>query len=417
MSLVEFAQKLGMELPGDEALNGWDESLASFNEKELDFLDGGYIRTQCETLGMNPKVTQALVEGTALFQDVPDLKKYAWHCRRMLFLNPSGGRDVVKGWKQLTETIHPSVPLFYVYVLLSGTEQLIQHQQSLGIPHEITIDTLSDLELWIKHEYDTKGAWGFAQMGWLSLHFTSGIFKLGRLQFNFSTYWYPYDVYRNIHDGRVVVFAGREMKFRRDGQVDGANGIMDEYAWPAIYEETDDTLHGTPICPLGKAMPEPVTIKKSEWKRVLTERDSTLGTHIPATGPMTHEDCGESFCKAVEFFGEYFPEYQVTAFTCSSWLLDNQFCDWLKPDSNIVKFLKEWYLIPNLHASDHSTLDRIFGTPVIDLDNAPQDTSLRRAIIAHMKAGGRWRSTGALIFSEDLNWGKQVYRSGKALVS
>ena len=106
----------------------------------------------------------------------------------------------------------------------------------------------------------------------------------------------------------------------------------------------------------------------------------------------------------------------MNAVTCSSWLLDPQFEDWLKPESNIVRFLREWYLAPRPGANDGQTFERIFGGPVDDINTAPRDSSLRRAILDHMKAGGRWRSTASVIFPEDINWGAQVYRNGRAFI-
>jgi hypothetical protein len=68
-------------------------------------------------------------------------------------------------------------------------------------------------------------------------------------------------------------------------------------------------------------------------------------------------------------------------------------------------------------AADRGTFERVFGAPLKDLDSAPRDTALRRAIIAHCKAGKCWRGMGSLLFPQDLAWGawgRQVYRSAHA---
>ena len=53
----------------------------------------------------------------------------------------------------------------------------------------------------------------------------------------------------------------------------------------------------------------------------------------------------------------------------------------------------------------------MFGSAAIDLATAPQDTRLRRAIIAHLAAGGALRSGRYLLLRADLSrFGTQPYR-------
>ncbi|MBN1808032.1 MAG: DUF5596 domain-containing protein [Planctomycetes bacterium] len=413
MNLENLLARLGMDAPPDALCSGWDDSSASCSDSSLFFLDPAYVSEQCGALQMMPDTAAALMDGLRLFTDVPELKLLAWHCHRQFYGTDARSTAAARVWPLIPAAVHECAGLFYAYVFLSGAPSVFSRQRELGIPREITVDTLSDLELWLRHGRDTRGIWGFDTVPWISLHFSSGLYKLGRLQFNFSTYSYPYNVFRNSSDARVVVLAAHGMKFRTDGQVDGANGISDDNAWEAEYLEKPGEIHGTPISPLGHAIRDTIVLPTDRWNLVLTEGYSTLGTHIPATGPMSHHECGDSFRRAVAFFGKYYPGHTINAFTCSSWLLDNQFTEYLKPDSNIVRFLKEWYLIPNLYANDGQTLERVFGDRKIRLDKAPRDTSLRRAIIAHMEKGGRWRSTGGLIFPGDIDWGGEVYRSGK----
>jgi hypothetical protein len=81
----------------------------------------------------------------------------------------------------------------------------------------------------------------------------------------------------------------------------------------------------------------------------------------------------------------------------------------LPPDSNIVRFQKEFYLFP-IFSGGRSGFERIFGGDFRDLSKAPRDTTLRRAVLGHLEAGGYLRGGGALLFAEDLDWGAQVYR-------
>jgi hypothetical protein len=48
-------------------------------------------------------------------------------------------------------------------------------------------------------------------------------------------------------------------------------------------------------------------------------------------------------------------------------------------------------------SNDKATLSRVFGEYPIDVDSAPRDTTLRRAILDWMRAGGRMCSASGFI--------------------
>lgn len=66
--------------------------------------------------------------------------------------------------------------------------------------------------------------------------------------------------------------------------------------------------------------------------------EPVMEIHIPADGPLTHEECVKSVEMAKEFFAAYYPEYKFEYFTCHSWLIDTALKDILDPDSNILQF-------------------------------------------------------------------------------
>ena len=61
-------------------------------------------------------------------------------------------------------------------------------------------------------------------------------------------------------------------------------------------------------------------------------------------------------------------------------------------------------------ADGRNTLVRVFGSVPDDLTAAPRDTTLRRAILDHLLAGGYLSAGRCFLLSEDLRWGEQVYR-------
>lgn len=128
-----------------------------------------------------------------------------------------------------------------------------------------------------------------------------------------------------------------------------------------------------------------------------------LNTHIPATGPLDPAACDESFDRARTFFARHFPEEPAAFFTCSSWLLDPQLAEYLPASSNLVRFQRRFRLLPRdpTHdsRSDEAILRFVFDRPADGrgaapevLDELPQDTTLHRSYVAHLRSGGHWYS-------------------------
>lgn len=62
-------------------------------------------------------------------------------------------------------------------------EKTQQDYAAKGISSEILYDTLRDLVIWTETWTDVKGSLCMNETGWLKLHLSSKLFKLGRLQF------------------------------------------------------------------------------------------------------------------------------------------------------------------------------------------------------------------------------------------
>ena len=62
-------------------------------------------------------------------------------------------------------------------------EGVSEHHKSLGIPEEVTIDTLRDVVAWTVNWSCVKGELYLGELSWLQNHFSSKLFRLGRLQF------------------------------------------------------------------------------------------------------------------------------------------------------------------------------------------------------------------------------------------
>ena len=121
------------------------------------------------------------------------------------------------------------------------------------------------------------------------------------------------------------------------------------------------------------------------------EGDNVLAVHIPNNGgPFTPEACNEAYALAEAFFAKYFPEYEYKCYTCFSWLLDVNLKKYLKPDSNIVKFMDSFEIDDNPKETP-AALIYLFGrgTTEEDLKNITPTTGLQKGVIDHVLGGGK----------------------------
>lgn len=398
--------------------SAWDTAQARLSTNRLGFLEDAYVEATARTLRMGPDAAQALLPAAKEIRNNEALRRLAWFAHHELFMRTEGTRERAKAWPNLTEPAEIAAPpgrdLFWAVALLSGVPRVLNAHLAKGIDPSVTIDTLSDLELWMREGRRLHGRWCFRQLGWLRHHFACELFKLGRLQFEFSAFEKPFRAFRHKRSRRVVVLADDGARFRADGQFFNADLREDAQAWTARFEAIAGKIRGHRIGARGAAQRETLELAARDWEAILAPGDSTLGTHIAATGPMGFDECGESYRRAVQFFPKHFPKYTNHAFTCYSWLLDPQFEAHLKPDANIVRFQREFHLIPIPDADDEQHFERVFDGPVRNIDAAPQTSSLQRAMVAHIRTGGCWRMGGSLLFPDDLAWGRQVYRGMEA---
>lgn len=402
---------LGLPAPKAEFIPAWNAIQASFPPSgKLAFLEADSIRSACRTLNMSAESEAALLASLSSYERLPALKRLAWYVYREVSAAPTGTPPRGDWWPELPRSLGSDTQLLYAHALLGALPSILEFHKQRGIAQEITLDTLSDLELWIKDDTRVRKTPCLFHPWWLGNHFAGRIFKIGRLQYEQHIHWSPFRMYRHRRERRVVALAESGQRFRADGQFDGANGISDPNACTSSLEITADTIRGTRVDPRrGAAVRDPVTLDAHAWEEVLKTGDPVLGLHIPASGPMDPASCADSFRRAGPFYSKHFPERPYKAIVTSTWLLDAQLEDYLPADSNIVQFLAAWYLLPYPRANDHQIWERVFDGPV-DLDKAPQKTSVQRAVIAHVRKGGHWRTASGVIFPEDLDLAPAPYR-------
>lgn len=115
--------------------------------------------------------------------------------------------------------------------------------------------------------------------------------------------------------------------------------------------------------------------------------DGVLDVHIPETGiPLDPASCDASFARAREVY----PDHHTAR--CTSWLLDPQLAEALPLSSNIVRFQRRFELRAEGREANDDVLRFVFHTYAPDLDRLTPRTTLERALLERMRAGGTWRA-------------------------
>jgi len=301
----------------------WDASAPSFRPGAGPFMDEASLAETCTFLNLSGECAQALRESVAMFRENLPLQRLAWHLLRTELLEATPDRAPnTHRWPMLPEGACPAAGMFYALVFLSAVPHVRDLHALRGIREEITRDTLTDLEVWMRDHRTRTGRWGLDQLAWFREHFAGRLFRLGRLQFMPEPFAYDIRFFSDRHDA-VIALAETGCRFREDGQFDGADGVTDPRAW--VAELTCGRQYcGSPVSADGRARHETIRLDASEWMEALRKGDTILGVHIPASGALDFDQCGESFRRALAFFPRYFPEWDLHAFACTSWMLDPQ---------------------------------------------------------------------------------------------
>lgn len=282
--------------------------------------------------------------------------------------------------------------LFTQMCVLEGRKAL----RSRGVPETYDFDipermTRKQLEKFVK-----TGDINFDDYQWDINFYCCDIFLLDRFYFIPYRWWGSPQAWRNVHTGKVIaVWKGGE-RVRRDGQLDGVNGVFDDQAFETVYAETEKAVTANPVSPEGVILREPVTLDKSEWKLALKEDDYLLALHIPGGEGYTTERVRKSCMMALEFYQKYFPEYTYVGFWSESWLYDPGLAKILGPERNISRVQRQFYCYPTMEG------DRMAHKEVRhDPHMAPQST-LEKGMFDAWARGERFHTTGMFLLSEEV---------------
>lgn len=116
--------------------------------------------------------------------------------------------------------------------------------------------------------------------------------------------------------------------------------------------------------------------------------DNLIYIHIPQGEKLIYDNCVESIQKAKAFFSAGFPHYNYRYFFCESWLLYDGNKNFMKADSNIMRFSKLFNIAYSVN-EDFQAIERIFGKRQIFKSKYPEYTSLQKSAKEYIMNGGK----------------------------
>jgi hypothetical protein len=368
------------------------------------FLNVRQIARSCAEANLDEAATQTLLDLARRIRADVDLCRITSAVHHLVY---ETREDFTAAITWADAVFGAEADVLHALLVLDSMRLVREKQQARGVPGEIArAINQRHAVAWLKHAAATYGHVGLGEWmpGWMRTVGSGQLYRLGRLEFILQAWDYPFRVYANSSTNEVIMLAEAGQRVTPDGYLVG------QTTWTSSLSDNDDAVIGTPILPRGHALPQSVHLPRSEWHLVLGQGDTVLDMHVPGEGALTLDALRDALIQAEEFFDQYHPERPFVAYSCDSWLFDPQIEAMLPPESNILRWQREGYLFPGDGGTD-SFLVFTFGSGTIDLATAPQDTRLRRAVIAHLAGGGDLRTGGYLLLRPDLGrFGVQPYR-------
>lgn len=278
--------------------------------------------------------------------------------------------------------------------------------KSRDLPEDYIRLMLSKLEYGVK-DYELRfGVPGYAHLYWNQLIIDGKLFRIGRLELEMRDNCPAgVSIFENAKGERVALVDN--VRMHRDGYTLGVIFYEDETdAWDAVITETETDYIGYVPDGTGRVPHTPVTLPKTEWRRVLSPADKVISIHIPADGKLDDAAVRATYPEMMKFLAAYFPEFDYKAFYCASWLLEPALEDLLGSESNIAKFGKGFtrYIARDAGYGVFHFAFRVTGKPGTDypFDDLPETTSLFRAVKEYYKSGKGIYAVSGVFFADEI---------------
>lgn len=294
----------------------------------------------------------------------------------------------------------PAGDLLPYLVLVQLAPDAYRRYRARGFSHEVTMASIGNIPISLKAAWVRLGRPAIDGLiySWIQCFTGASIYRYHSLNFQPMRIGDHIVVLRSRKSGecRVVMATGR---FHRTGRALGSSGYKDEDgAFDAGFLETEEGFLGHVA---KEALVEPAVtfFSKDEWECVLREGDAVINLHIPRGSDLSPEAVRESLEGGMALARTLYPDRDFKGAVCYSWLLDPVHEELIGKDAKITLFMRLFSTFP-LRDSGGAAVTRVFpGCERRPVAEYPEDTTLQRALKAHMLKGGYLYNTGGVILS------------------
>ncbi len=201
VSFAEALDQLGFAEPDRLNPGAWDAAQAACPGAPLPFLTEGFLDEALRYIRADAGMRAAFHAAAARVRATPAAARMAWHGHHQMFIAADG----LKRFALESPALGEHGGMLTALVALSGLPRIRELHRARGIPDAVTVETMSDLGIWMRHYRERNGRWGLRELRWLMHHFRGHLVRLGRLQFKPSLLWPETGWEPALHQGDRVL--------------------------------------------------------------------------------------------------------------------------------------------------------------------------------------------------------------------
>jgi len=273
----------------------------------------------------------------------------------------------------------------------------VKNYRSRGFSEEMIHTLLNTYKGCMDVVYSKTGSRGLNRtyFNWLMLYSKALIFGYKGFQFEVMAFPEQAVILKNRETDAVVPLLLQE-KIHKSGMILGAAGCEGtDGSWTAEFLETEEGYYGYPAVN-GKVSGEKVFYPKEQWACALQPGQFVLSAHLPKGMDISKENVDEAFNTVKDIANRWYPDFEITALYCGSWLLDPALADIVGAESKIVAYGARFARYPLLSAG-REVFNFVFPPNVTDLSALPENTRLERGLKELYLNGGYIHAFGGVI--------------------
>lgn len=372
-----------------------------------EWLTEDFIRTAAQEFPFLPTHLDLVLSALPAVRANGDLVLFARILHRMLGMHrPHEEIFPTLRFPTAPEGVPPlAYDLFAFYPMLARVLEAYRALRQKGVDEAILQATATDLDNSITASTRRVGRPAFTLLYflWSTTQSNQSLFRIGRLNFELVDRC-PLHAhgFRNA-EGQILLLMREGLAIHRGGLLLGSPEATDPAgSFVTTYEETDCSFRGYAADPVtGLVQPTPVELPKSLWTHWFAPGDCAVSVHIPADGSFDPATVEASLEAGRTFFRKLYPDREIKAYLCISWMLAPELQTMLRPDSNVLAFRNRFARYPfpgtGLDVFTFLFTRLVDDLSQVDLAALPAETSLTRSVKDHYLAGKYVHEAGGIM--------------------